>query len=232
MTKQWLKAAPERLVLAFQNREIGNGRALLERLLCDDRMRFAWKEIAPHVQDDQQWIEVWSAIVYAKRKSNQAGRLRKRRSDERDVYRVLANKFSTLAKGIENGPLDVLAYELFPQDVLEALHVRQRSDVGRILSCWPGASELLRGLEMRALMLADDAMSKPRADDRGSGNVAARTFVWYLGQDFHTMFGQQMLGTLARITEVTFNSDEGFNRSFVQSALSGCIAKRGGVILR
>lgn len=231
MTKIWQKNAPGRLVRAYENREIGNGRAILERLLRDERMRFAWVEIVRHVHDDEQWLLVWSAIAHAKLKSNQAGKLRKQRGDERDAYLALAGKFADLAKKIENGPLDVRAYELFPQDVLGASHVATMDDARRLLPCWPTASELLRGLEEHASMLAALAMSKPRADDRGSGNVAARTFVWYLGQDFSAMFGTPMLGTLAKIADVTFNRDAEFSKGFVQSALGG-IAKRGATTAR
>lgn len=232
MTKKWAKNAPDRLVRAYENREIGKGRDLLERLLRDERMKLTWAELARHVRTDQQWLRVWSAIVYAKSESNKAGRLRKQRGAERDDYQALARKFSALARKIENGPRDLLAYELLPQDVLAALHVSnlhdmdviERCDVAhRLLPCWPSAPELLRGLEKFALAQAAHAMDKQRPEERGSGNVAARTFVWYLGQDFRTMFGKPLLGTLAKIADVTFDVDLDceFTRSFVQGTLRG-----------
>lgn len=231
MTRHWLKTAPERLVQAHQNREINNGRVILERLLCDQRMQYAWKELTRQVTTNQQWIDVWLAIAYAKSKSNKANR-RKPRSDERDDYQTLANKCASIANKIENGPLDILAYELFPQDVLKALHIGnfhdmdslQRCDIAhKLLPRWPSAPELLRGLEKYALMLADDAMNKPRADERDSGDVNARIFVWHLGHGFIRIFKKPMHGTLARITDVALDRapDKEISRSFVQSVLRG-----------
>jgi hypothetical protein len=252
MPKHWTKSAPDYLVRAYQNRKIGNGRAILERLLRDERMQSAWAELARHVRTDQQWMRVWSAIAYAKLKSNQATRLHKRRSEERDEYRTLAGKFATLAKKIENGPLDVLTYELWGHEDLAALHIRndlaalraadlyemaeeRRCEVAhQILPHWPGAADFLRGLEKCALTLADNAMNKPRPDERSSDNVAARVFVWHLGERFRDIFGKAMLGTLAKIADVTFNRvemDQQFSKGFVQNVLLG-IVKRGVKISR
>lgn len=227
MTKGYLKNAPDRLVRAHQNREISNGRSILERLLSDERMRTVWKELAGYNLNDKKWLGVWQAIAWAKFNSNKVNK-RKRRSDERDDLQRLANQFAKLAKMIENGPLDVNAYELLPQSVLDALHignlheltVLEQSDVAhRLLPCWPGAAELLCGLERLALKRATRAMTAPRPDERNSGNVEARTFVWFLGQDFRAIFGKPLLGSLATIANVIFNSDEKFSRSFVQSTL-------------
>lgn len=229
MTRNYLKNAPDRLVRAHKNREIGNGRVILEHLLCDERMSTVWKELARYKLNDNRWLEVWRAIAWAKFNSNKT-RKRKRRSDEQGVYRTLADRFAKLAKKIENGPLDVDAYELLPQSILDALHINnfhelhvlERSDVAhRLLRCWPVASELLYGLEKLALARANHAMIVPRPDERDSSYVAARTFVWHLGQDFRTIFGNKMMGSLAAITDVIFDGDATFNRSFVQSALRG-----------
>jgi len=89
---------------------------------------------------------------------------------------------------------------------------------------WPGAAELLRGLAKKASELAEGAMKKARPDDRSSGDVAARTFVWHLGNDFHAMFGKALLGSLAKIVDVTFNktgTDEEFSKSVIQNILRG-----------
>jgi hypothetical protein len=228
--KRWIKNAPASLVRAYETREIGNGRVILERLLRDERMRLAWKQLFRYVSTDQQWLEVWMAIASARAVSNKEGRLHKRPSEERDDYLALARKIDGLAKKIENGPLEVYAYELFPQDVWAALGVGnmhamgkpQRSQVAhRLLRSWPRASELLRGLERHALKFSDDAMNKPRAVRRSRKEVPARIFVWHLGKDVELMFGEAMLGTLAKIASVTFNRDDDFNKSFVQGVLRG-----------
>lgn len=230
MTKQFVKNAPEYLVRGYQDRKFGNnGRVFFGRLLTDDRMRTVWKELAGYNLTDKQWLDVWQAIAWAKFNSNKT-RKRKRRSDERDDYQMLAHQFAELAKKIENGPLDVNAYELLPQSLLDALHISnlhdlhvlERSNVAhQLLPFWPNASELLYGLEKLALARAARAMTVPRPDERNSGNVAARTFVWFLGQDFRSMFGKPMLGSLAKITNVIFDGDEDFSRSFVQDVLRG-----------
>jgi hypothetical protein len=129
--------------------------------------------------------------------------------------------------------MDVLAYEVFPQDVMDALQVRNWNDMDTTARCeaahllmpsWPSAPEILRGLEQLAERLAHEAMSKPRPDKRDRGDVEARTFIWYLGTDFHRMFGKALNGTLGKIADVTFNSleaDRQYTRSFVQTALKG-----------
>ena len=229
MDRQWIKNAPERLIRAYQLREIRNGRVLLERLLSDPRMLLAWAQLARHVRADKQWIRVWSAISYARQQSKKRG-LHKKRRDESDDYVLIAKRCSALVKKIRDKPLDVLTYELFPQDALEALHVEslhdmdefQRSDVAhRLLPCWPSVSELLCGLEKRALVLAEDSMTRKRVVERNRGDVPARVFFWNLGREFRNMFGDPMLGTLSKIGDVVLNSDvkKEYSRSFVQSAM-------------
>ena len=228
--ENFLKTAPDRLVRAYQNSEIGNGRVVLKRLLCDLRMKTTWATLARHIKSDRQWLDIWSAIAHAKNQSNKTSKFRKQRSIEVDEFRTLAKKFSMLAMEIKGGPLDVLAYELFPKDVLAALkmenlhnidHIQRSAVAHRLLPCWPSAPELLNGLAGCSLALATNAKTKPRADERSTGDIAARTFIWHLGQDFRSMFGKPMLGSLAKITNVTFNSDEAFSRGFVQDVLRG-----------
>lgn len=228
--ENFLKTAPDRLVRAYQNSEIGNGRVVLKRLLCDLRMKTTWATLARHIKSDRQWLDVWSAIAHSKNQSNKISKFRKQRSIEVDEFRTLAKKFSILAMKIKGGPLDGLAYELFPEDVLAALNMEnlhnidqlQRSAIAhRLLPCWPSASELLNGLERCSLALATNAMIKPRADERNTGNIAARAFIWHLGPDFNSIFGNNMLGSLRQITDVIFNSKDGFSKDFVRSALNG-----------
>jgi hypothetical protein len=227
-----IKSAPDRLIRAYQGKEIQVGRTILGRLLSDTRMRTVWPQLAKYVKDDQQWLQVLRAIINAKSMSDKVSKLRKTRGDERDGYAELADKFKTLAKKVEGGPLDVLAYELLPQDVLAALHVPsfsqldalKRSNIAhQLLPCWPSATELLRGLEALAMTLSIEAMTKSRTDERSSGDVAARTFVCHLRREFRSMFDNAMLGTLASIANATFDKvvDEELSRSFVQSALKG-----------
>lgn len=230
VTGHWLKNAPKPLVRAYQERKLGKSLDILERLLRDERMRTAWTELARHVQSDHQWFVVWNAILFAKTKADKARTVHWRRSEERDYYKALARTSAALAKKTENGQLDLLAYELFPQTVLAALgvptlhkmHRLRRDEIARrLLTSWPSMPELLRGLEKRALRLADDAMNKPRPDERSRGRVSERTFAWHLGREFKSLFGKALLGTVTIIVNVTFNvrRDHEITRAFVQSTL-------------
>ena len=236
MKRRWAKDAPTRLIRAYEDREFSNGRVLLGRLLGKDSewIKSPWTELSRHVQTDEKWLRVWSAISSAKAKSNKVANSRhKTRAEERDDYQALATKFAELANGIENGPLNVLTYELWEQEDWAALHkadlnkmpAEQRCAVAhQLLRHWPSAPDLLRGLERRASMLASDAMKKRRPDARSSGDKELRTFVWHLGQEFSLIFKQQKLGTVMTIAEITFNRVEEhqqLSRSFVQSVLRG-----------
>jgi hypothetical protein len=235
MRSQWAKDAPAHLVRAYQDHEIRNGRVLLGRLLeRRDWITSPWTQLSRRVQTDRQWLRVWSAIAYAKAKSKRAVRMpHKPRSEEHDDYRALAKKFAGLAKKIEDGPLDVLSYELWGQEDWAALQApdlnemaaQQRCDAAyQILDHWPSAVDLLHGLEKRALTLAKEAMIKRRPDARSRGDIELRTFVWHLGKEFRLIFGKELLGTLAIIADMAFDrgdEDEPTSRSFVQSVLRG-----------
>lgn len=238
MTKRWIKTAPARLVRAFENHEIGNGRPILKRLLSDSRMQTKWPTLVRYMQkqgwdgDSNQWLKIWGAIASAKYQSNKASRVRKRRTDIRDDYAKLADDFAALGKkiGRVNNPMDVLIYQLFPEDIWGALNLAklngldplERDEIAHnLLPCWPSASEILYGLSSLASQLAQDAMGTPRPDERGSGNVAARVFVWHVGNDFRALFGNALYGTLAEIANVTFNfHDDGLTKKTVEQILS------------
>jgi len=240
MSKLWVKNAPEPLILALESGDINAGRNILERLLRDNRMALAWSVLARKIQgDEKKWLRVWHAIANAKSESNRASRSRTRRSDERDRYNALAGRFAALAKKIENGPLDVLAYDLLSQDSLDALHIPSlhrlnslhRAEIAhKIMADWPSAPELLRGLEKLALTVAGDSMDKLRPDERSSGDVQARIFIHHLGSDFWALFQSHLLGTLGKIADVTLQRSQDIDRSFVQRSVKGVSPKRGSKI--
>jgi len=200
-------------------------------MLQDERMESAWPQLAKRVEKDADWQKVWGAIVCAYGESKKSKK-RKLRTDSRDEYQALARKFSALAKKIENGRLDVPAYELLPQDVCNALHIpdfHTLDDLTRaavahdLLIEWPTASELLCGLGSCAQRLADEAMKEYRPGDRVGKKLAARLFVAYLGKQFKYLFKEPLLGTIAKITNVALDPDEkleyAYDRGFVQSVL-------------
>lgn len=232
MNKPWVKSAPQYLIDGYIECRFGNNaRPIFKRLLCDERMKHAWIELARNAMSDKQWLDVWRSIASAKAQSNKT-KLRLSRSDTRDKYLLLKKKFCDLADAIENGLLDVPAYDVFPQDALDILGLPklkaqngpQRATLASgILSCWPTTPELLRGLESLASNLAISAMQDARADDRSGPTIKARVFVSHLGERFNYMFGRKLLGTIASITDVVFNSEaipiNPFTKTFVQSVL-------------
>lgn len=210
---------PECLIRAYKNHEIGVGHTILGRLLSDARILGVWKELGKRAHSDADWMRIWREIAYAKHLSNKAKQSSKRRQDISDDFKSLANKFGGLAKTVEGGPLDVLAFELFPDDVLGALHTdisAFRNDAHDILCAWPSASELLRELETNALKHADAAMKIRRANERQKGNPEARIFAVHLAVSFQSMFGKWMYGTVGAITTVALNLDIDLTKSNVQ----------------
>lgn len=233
-------AAPACLVRADEEGRLGRDRQkFLRRLLASAEMDGAWRELGSAIDEwrehhnnaepDDGWFRVWSLITYAVHQSNQTKR-RKLRSVERKQYQALADRFAVLARDIGNGPLDVLAYHLLPPDNLAALGLRDWQGMDslerdaaahKLLNIWPSASEILTGLASLAQKLSDDAMTRPRPDDRSRGRPYVRAFVWSLGNDFKAMFGTPMLGTVANIANAALALDEQISKGFVQEVLRG-----------
>lgn len=206
--------------------------------MTDERMRTTWKQLARHAQKDEEWRRVWGHIAHAKKQANKKSISRKSRKEVRDEYRSLARKFQKLANAIAEGPLDLLAYNLLDQESLDALHVPdlyvlpepQRGDAAYdLLHHWPNAPEILLGLQRRAAEFADEAMCEPRPDQRARGHVAIRLFVNQLGNDFRDAFGQPLMGTIAAITNVTFQTkaNKEIDKKFVQLVLKRGVSKEG-----
>lgn len=234
---KWCSTAPHCLIELCEDRKIVKGRDILEHLLCDDELTGTWIYLKRIVQNEKIWLSVWGDISYAKFKSNQIARsvergTRLRRTDEREIYDNVATSAAELARqiGTVNNPLDVLIYRLFPSDVLSILGIKNSNDIDlqaiddrahELLTSWPSTSELLNGLAGYAQQLADHAMEKDRPDERKSGSVKERTFVWYLGLAFKRRFGQSMYGIVANIAAATFKNESSITitKSFVQSVL-------------
>jgi hypothetical protein len=159
----------------------------------------AWRLIGPRSGADAtvHWGRVWEGIAHAKHQSDLSKR-RARRGDLRDRYAGIAGAAERLAQRIEGGPLDVLAFNLLPDDVLDALGVPglmrlplvERASLARgLLAVWPSAAETLRGLARVAEGQAAEEMQRTRADDRATGDVTRRVFVATLTEEFRYIFG-------------------------------------------
>jgi hypothetical protein len=77
--KRFIKTAPRYLVDLYRERKLSVGRDILGRLLTDERMRTAWKELARHSQKDEEWLRVWGHIAHAKKQANKKSISRKSR---------------------------------------------------------------------------------------------------------------------------------------------------------
>lgn len=227
---KWLKTAPRYLIDAYESGRIGKGRPLLAKLLRDKRMGTTWTELTRHIKRDEQWGIVWASICSAKGESNAARLKHITRKDKRDKYRSVASRIKKLSKEVDTWRLNVPGYDLFPQEVFVALGVPQLhemhplerdTEAHKVLATWPYTLELLSGLEKCALIKAGEAMTEPRPDVQQAGNRAARVFVCRLGKDFQYHFGLKLLGSIATITNVAFDADEKFSKSFVQGVLKG-----------
>jgi hypothetical protein len=213
--KRWGEGAPAHLIRLYESGKVGSGRVVLKRLLSAPQMKDTWCYLARKVRTDQDWGRVWGSIAYAKLKSSEVRRAQVTRSAERASHLKIASAARVLAGliGTNNNPLDVLAYRLFPADVLAALHVADLNDrpppdrdaaAHRLLPCWPSASELLEGLAALAEGLAKDAMTRPRPVARQRGDPVVRTFAWHLGKDFKMRYDESMYGTVASIASALF----------------------------
>jgi hypothetical protein len=227
---KWVETAPKRLVCAYEDKDrVISGRQLLGRLLSEPTMKSVWKELAINVGErDHLWIPIFSDILCAKALSNKKRPTHRTRRDMRDKYEAMATKITQISTELDTLKLNVPAYDLFPQDVLETLGVpdlhnlyglKRGAEADKVMTCWPTTVELLNGLVRCAKMRADQSMIEKRPDERSTGNVAARVFVMSLGEDFKYRFGDYLIGTIAAITSVALETDGGFDKVFVQGVL-------------
>ena len=226
----YVETAPKRLVCAYEDKNrVINGRQLLGRLLREPAMKPVWKEIATKVGGrDHLWIPIFSDILCAKALSDKKRPTHETRHDKREKYEAIAKKIAQISATLDNLQLNVPAYDLFPQDVLEILGVpdlhnmqglKRGAEADKVMTCWPTAVELLNGLASCAKARADQSMTERQPDERSTGNVAARVFVMSLGGYFKYRFGSYLIGTIATITSVALKADGGFDKGFVQGVL-------------
>ena len=235
-TQNFLSSAPIILVREYQENRSFPGRPILGNLLRDQRMRKTWNALAGKVKNDRQWQRVWAHIRFAKHMSNLAKKKTHRsRKYNHDEFEQLAGAAERLARKVERCGVDhLLAYEVFPQEVMSALQVgnfreldrHKRSGVAhRLLDCWPTVQEMLLELESRSREHAEAAMNDARPDERTTGDIDARFFAWHLGQDFKNEFDQPLYQHVANITNVALNFDDKITAGAVRNVL-----KRQGVV--
>ncbi len=203
-----LQSAPPTLVGLYNQRSRFPGRAILHRLLTDSRMKQPWAVLNRHVTSDRGWERLWREVTFSLRHARKEP---VRRTDEKAQFLKIAKKAETLAKAVEGDRLDLRAYELFPDDVMEILGVSnwtslnalQRANVAnKILHEWPTVPELLSELATRARRLANEAMTKTRVVERTTRDREALYFVRALGSYVKGAYGRPLYGTVAVIASV------------------------------
>jgi len=230
------------LILAYESGEVHRGRDILGRLLQAPTMVSPWREMTRALKKKEaklnsgsdRWMEVWDAIVQAKHRSRQAILGSQRgpatRKDEADYFAGVASLCAELARKIEGRPLDLLVYELLPDEVIRALVVgdfrnldsRQRNKVARrLLPAWPSAAEVIRELGARASADAQIAATATRLIERNTENAPERIFVVDLGHRFKLILDAKPIVTTANLTDVVFDRTIPLEHHLVRSWLRG-----------
>ena len=139
-----LKSAPQPLIEFYEARTHFPDRDILGRLLKDPQMQRAWTELKKRVKKKKEWGELWSEIRYILKCAKKE---QKKRTEEKKIYDKIVKQTNSLAQSISKVPLDdLLAYKLFPDEVMKAsgvtnlktLDSSQRSvSAHKLLKEWP-----------------------------------------------------------------------------------------------
>lgn len=231
--RPYLPSAPEDLVIAHRERQIGKGYRQLELLVTHPDMERAWQELSKRTKPDDKsygmrlFTEIVAILHWARPTT-----LRLRRAEERSKLLAIAKQAEALAKAIESGPFDMQAYELFPADVMKINGIADWSTRGGLsraalahdlLPTWASFPEMLRELAARAQIQAHEAMSRPRVVDRQVDTEAYRQlyFVRVLMGFMAKEFGSPLYGTVARIASAVLES--GFTKEDVEKMTKGSV---------
>jgi hypothetical protein len=237
MTK-YLDTAPPTLIDWHQRHLINKGRDILERLLTDPHMSTAWVKLAKKINTDDEWQRLFQEIIYIKhqaihilptrgRKSKLKEIKEFTRAEKHEYFLKISEQARRLANTLQGGPLDLLAYEFFPADVMSILGVPNWSQLdtseGRvnaghsILPIWPSLPELLMGLEAQAKTLAEEANTEMRYVERIKGKAEKRYFVLGLADYFRQQFGKPMASEVTDIATIGLKYD--IDLDFVEKAI-------------
>lgn len=204
---KWCSTAPPALIRLYESGQVRKGHDLLERLLCDERLQDTWRHFSAFTLTEGDWQDIWKDIVFAKHKSSQAGRrlkqgTRTNRTDEVKGYEAIANKATELVRLVrERGDaLDVLIDRLLTESHRSILATQKLEDS----PLWPTVVEFLEELSNYAHRAAEEAKSKVIPDQRGSGWVQERVFVFHLATAFMIRFKNPMPDIVADIMSVVF----------------------------
>lgn len=237
MTK-YLDTAPHILVKRHRDHQINLGRDILERLLTDPNMSTVWGKLAKKINTDNEWQRLFQEIIYIKRQAIHILPTRGRKSklkeikeftraEKHEYFLRISAQARGLANTLQEGPLDLLAYEFFPADVMSNLGVPNwnqldtsegRVNAGHsILRFWPSLPELLMGLEAQAKSLAEEANSEVRYVERINEKAEELYFVRALADYFRQQFGKPMASEVTDIATIGLKYD--IDLDFVKKAI-------------
>jgi hypothetical protein len=227
---KYVVSAPETLVNAHKNREIAKGVKYLELLLTHREMELAWTELSKHTEKEDHATRLFSEIVLILHTLRRHIVLR--RTEEKKKYLATAEQAEKLASSIENGPLDKLAFEYFPTEVMhingidgwETENSLERSaHAHELLQTWPSFVEMLLEMASQAKKLASEAMTKHRIVERRRGEDEYRQlyFVRALTEYVVKEYGSPLYGTVAHISNAILKT--GFSKEEVGKMVKGSV---------
>ncbi|MDT7042678.1 hypothetical protein [Candidatus Nitronereus thalassa] len=187
-------------------------------------MKRSWTLIGKRCPDDHEVRQVWYEI-FAALKQSEIPFLSK--TEMRDQFLRIGRNSKKLADMIGDGPLDLMAFEFFPNDDAEiAFDKSNWSDLNLILKMsaahkslcwWPSMRGLLHEVARQAEILAKKAFTEKRIVDRDTADRQANYFFRKLAKYFHKHLGGSMEATLANIGSVVF--DKQIDKKMVRQAL-------------
>jgi hypothetical protein len=229
------KSAPPDLVDLYTRKQVAKGAKVLKLLLTHADMELAWRELARHASNKDHATRLFSELVFILHTLRRHVILR--RSEERDEYLAIAEQAERLASSIENGPLDKLAFENFPGEVMhingiaewEKQNGLERSThAHELLRAWPSVTDMLRELANQANALANEAMTKPRVVERRRGAVdpdADRNlhFVRELARYIKREYGSSLYDVVAHMSNAILGT--GFSKREIKRMIEEASAK-------
>ncbi len=154
---------------------------VLEIMLCDELMRKAWKVISKSLSSEDEYIALYDATREAMRLARRGVVDQSARKQKYEDIAKCANNLARLIAEPERGTrpnalyasdLDLLAYELLPEDVARRLGAiswplmksDQRHEWARsLLPRWPTVVEIIQQLAIRAKILAKKGDTNKRS---------------------------------------------------------------------
>jgi hypothetical protein len=180
-----------------------------------------WNRASPEAECDTAYPNIWQAVVSAVRASR-AAPPKPRRLIRRQL-REFASHVRALNDATTSGPLNLLAYELFPKDLRSAFQNAACGCNQCQLLPYVSLTEILEELAQRAEHEANEAFAQKRLVDRNRTTknnpnaTSTRAFIRSLARSFRTILGGPMPATLACFTAVVFDTD--FSEDAVRQVL-------------